>query len=307
MGMMDFFTGGLGTVAGGLLDTAAGFLNRNYQESHGEQNAREQMNFAERMSSSAYQRAVGDMRAAGLNPMLAYSQGGASTPGGAMAASAKLEPTRFQEMGSQAASAASLRQDVEVKREQVNNLRADTGVKDATAAQIEAQTPGVGAQAEKLQLELQDMRTIREFERMPGDPDDVHSLPTPWARMLYNKLVSDVQSEGYRGQKAVSEAVSARLESLIKAWEEKIKSLGPVAESRAQAKFYDSNPAAGYAGIHGGAVMGPIMSTAQSIDRGMSNLEDWWKKLHVPDRGRGPRKELNKGDPGKSYGFGGFR
>ena len=75
--------------------------NRMFQQ----ESAQKQMDFQERMSNTSYQRAISDLAAAGLNPILAYSQGGLSTPIGSSAPGSSA--SGLMASGSRASSSAA--------------------------------------------------------------------------------------------------------------------------------------------------------------------------------------------------------
>lgn len=109
----------------GIIDFAKDQYGANRDYGHTREIMDSQNQFAEAMSNTSYQRAVTDMEAAGLNPMLAYSQGGAHSPGGQQAPVFNRGNSSAGSIHS-AAQVQQLRAETELAKAKTENVRVET-------------------------------------------------------------------------------------------------------------------------------------------------------------------------------------
>lgn len=168
---------------------------------------REQMAFQERMSNSAYQRARTDMEAAGFNPMLAYSQGGASSPVGSMpqvqnvgaaavssASSAMGMLQSFQQVQQSAAQA-------ELLKAQTEKVKSETLSNDLHSARLTAETRGIAARYDLAEQE-------RDYRSKEGYGGNLIRKKLEEARAAVSALQADRDKETFSADVAARKAKS---------------------------------------------------------------------------------------------------
>ncbi len=158
-----------GALFGAVTSAAGGFL----QNQMGKTAAGRQMTFQKDMSNTQYQRAMADMRLAGLNPILAYRMGGAGTPGGSTYSPTNIGAAATQGMGSVGGTLAAGKQATSARMlasQKGRMFNSEIRVLDTQGDLNQANAASAKATAGRTIAE-----TVNEYLRRPIIAEQIHS------------------------------------------------------------------------------------------------------------------------------------
>lgn len=173
--------------------------------------AQRQMDFQERMSSTQYRRGMVDMRKAGLNPMLAYQQGGASAPMGASIPAINTMEQASKHISQAAHSAAEIKAlNAQTKKTLQDEKLAGQVTKNERMKEymLKWETDIKRVLAEKTQYETQSAKSLaninKQAEALANLEGEINRSPLgEWTRKL-NRITEAITGAARAGNSAKS-------------------------------------------------------------------------------------------------------